>query len=133
MNHERVVGCYIATMTEEDAETAEKLWAELPKERAHLDAEYTKHVVEQEAAGCHEAMSSVLDTTAKKMRICPKWKGWWNADIKVRRNAVRGEKRRRRWNSEEAGQEKAELQNSVRHSQSQMWSDYFQNLRGAEV
>jgi hypothetical protein len=37
--HERVVGWNIAAMTEEDAKAAEKLWMELAKERAQLDAE----------------------------------------------------------------------------------------------
>jgi len=48
--HERVVGWNIAAMTEEDAKAAEKLWMELAKERAHLDAECTADEVEQEAA-----------------------------------------------------------------------------------
>jgi hypothetical protein len=48
--HEWVVGWNIAAMTEEDAKAAEKLWMELAKERAHLDAECTADEVEQEAA-----------------------------------------------------------------------------------
>ena len=119
-------------MMEEDAEAAEKLWVELLRERAHLDAECTEDEVEQEAAWCQEVMSSVLNTTAKKLRICDKLKRWWNADIKDRREAVAREKRRRQ-NSEEATLAKAELQKSIWQSQSQMWSDYLQNLRGAEV
>ena len=47
---ERVVVWNLAAMTEEDAEAAEKLWVELAKERAHLDAECTEDEVEQEAA-----------------------------------------------------------------------------------
>jgi hypothetical protein len=39
--HEWVVGWNIAAMTEEDAKAVEKLWMELAKERAHLDAECT--------------------------------------------------------------------------------------------
>jgi hypothetical protein len=41
-------------------------------------------------------MGSVLDTTAKKIMICTRSKGWWNADIKKRRQAVGREKRWRR-------------------------------------
>jgi len=80
-------------MTEEDAEAAEKLWVELAKERAHLQAECTKDKVEQEAACCQEAMSSILNATAKEIRICAKSKRWWNPDIKERRQAVGREKR----------------------------------------
>ena len=100
-DHEKVVGWNSAAMTDKDLEPAEKLWMDLAKERAHLDAECTEDEVEQEAAWCQEAMSSVLDTTAKKIRICARSKRWWNADIKERRRMVRSERRRRR-NSEEA-------------------------------
>jgi hypothetical protein len=88
--------------------------------------------VEQEAAWCLEAMSSVLDTTAKIMRICARSKTWWNADIKERRRMVRRERRRGR-NSEEAALAKAELQKSIRQSKREMWGDYMNTLRGAEV
>jgi len=110
--HERVVGWNLAAMTEEDAKAAEKLWMELAKERAHLDAECTADEVEQEAAWSQEAMGNVLDATAKKIRICAKSKRWWNADIRERRKAVGREKRRRR-NSEEAAKAKAEFQKSI--------------------
>jgi len=104
----------------------------LAKERAQLDAECTEDEVEQEAAWCQEAMSSILDAKAKKTRICAISKRWWNADIEVRRRKVRRETRRIR-NSEEAARAKAELQMSIRQSKRNMWDDYFQNLQGAEV
>jgi len=69
-DHERVVGWDLAAMKEEDSEAAEKLWANLAKERAHLDAECTEDEVEQEATWSQEVMSSVLIATAKKVRIC---------------------------------------------------------------
>jgi len=53
------------------------LWREPAKERAYLDAECTEHEVEQEAAWCQEAMSTVLKATAKMIRICAKSKKWW--------------------------------------------------------
>jgi hypothetical protein len=106
--HERVAGWNIAAMTEEDAKAAEKLWMELAKERAHLDAECTADEVEQEATQSQEAMGKVLDGTAKKIRIRAKSKRWWNANIRARRKAVGREKRRRR-NLEEAAKAKAEL------------------------
>jgi len=131
-NHERVLGGNLAAMTEEDVEAAEKILAELARWRAHLGAEWTEDEVEQEAAWSQEAMSSILNATAKKIRICAKSKQWWNADIKERRNAVGREKER--WQIlEEAARGKAELQMSPRLSKSQIWSDYLQNLRGAEV
>ena len=117
-------------MTEEDLEAAEKLWRESAKERAPLGAECTADEVEHEAAWCQEPMSSVLNTKAKKIRICAISKRWWNADIKERK-AVRREKRRR--NSGEAVRGKVKLQKSIRQSKSKMWSEYLQNLRGAEV
>jgi hypothetical protein len=131
-DHERVVRRNFTVMMEEDPEAAGKLWAELAKERDDLDAECTQDEVEQEAAWCQEALSSVLNPKAEKIRICAKSKRWCNADIKERRKAVGREKCRRR-NSEEAARAKAKLQKSIRRTKSQMWSDYPQNLRGAEV
>jgi len=108
-HHERVVGWNLAALTEKDAEAAEKLWMELAKKRAQLDAECTEDEVEREAALCQEAMRSVLDATAKRIRICARSKSWWNADIKERGWTV-GRERRRRRKSEEAARAKAELQ-----------------------
>jgi len=99
-DHERVVGWYLAAMIEEDVEAAEKLWTELVKERAHLDAECTADEVEEDAAWCQEAIGSVLDATAEKRRICAKSKWWGNADIKERRKEV-GREKMRRWTREE--------------------------------
>ena len=82
VNHVRLVGWNLAAMTEKDAEAAEKLLMELAKERAQLDAEWTEDEVEQEAAWCQEPISSILDATAKKIRICARSKRWWNTDIK---------------------------------------------------
>ena len=93
-------------------EAAEKLWTELVKERADLDADRSGDEVEQEAAWCQEAMSKVLDATAKTIRICTQSKRWWNADIKERRRAV-GREKRRRGNSDEATRANAELQKSI--------------------
>jgi hypothetical protein len=33
-------------------------------------------------------MGNVLDSLAKKIRICHKLKRWWNADIRERRKGV---------------------------------------------
>jgi len=38
VDHERVVGWNLQAMTEKDVEAAEKLWTEVAKERAQLDA-----------------------------------------------------------------------------------------------
>jgi len=92
-DHERVAGWNLGAMMEQNLEAAEKLWMELAKERAHLSAECTEDKVEQEAAWCQEAMSSLLNTTLKKLRICAKSKRWWNADIRERRKAIGSEKR----------------------------------------
>ena len=80
--------------------------------RVHLDTQCTADEMEQEATWCQEAMGNVLDTTAKKIRICARSKRWWNADIKKRRNAVGREKWRTR-NMEEANSAKAELQKLI--------------------
>jgi hypothetical protein len=95
---------------------------ELAKERTQLPAECIEDVVEQEAAWCQEAMSSVLDATAKKIRICASSKRWWNADIKERRRTVGRESRRRR-HSDEATPKKAESQTSIRQSKRRMWGN----------
>jgi len=108
-------------MTEEDAEAAEKLWMELAKERAHLDAECTADEVEQEAAWCQEAMGNVLNATAKNIKICTRSQRWWNVKINKRSKVVGREKRRRR-NSEDAARATAELQRSIRQSKRKMWS-----------
>jgi len=50
-------------------EAAEKLLMKFATERAHLDAECTAEKVEQEAVVCQDPMSTVLDATAKKIRI----------------------------------------------------------------
>ena len=94
--HGKVVGWNLAAMTEEDAKAAQKLWMELANARAHLDEECTADKVEQEAAWCQHSMGTVLDTTAKKIRICAKSNRWWNPDIWERRKAVGRQKRRRR-------------------------------------
>jgi len=132
MDHERVAGRNLPAMTEENAEAAEKLWVELAKKRAHLDAECTEDEVEQEATWCQEAMSSVPNATAKKIGICAKLKRWWNADIKMRNKAV-GRGKWRTGNLEQAAWVKAELQKSILWFQNQMWSDYLENVRGAKV
>ena len=131
-DHERVVGWNLAAMIEKAVEAAGKLWAELGKERAQLDAECTVDEVEQEAAWCQEAMSSVPEATAKKIRICARSKRWWNADIKERRRMI-GRERKRRRHSEEAARAKAELQKWIRRSKREMWSHYLKYLMGAEV
>ena len=128
VDHERVVGWNLLAMTEKDAEAAEKLWKELVKERAQLDAECTEDEVDQEAASCQQTISSVLDDTANKIRICARSKRWWNAKIKERRRMV-GRERRRRRTPEDATRASKELQNSILHSKKTMLGDYFQKLR----
>jgi len=64
-DHERIVGWNLAAITEKDTEAAEKLWMELAKERAQLDAECPEDEVEQETSRCQDAMSNVLDAMAK--------------------------------------------------------------------
>jgi len=96
-NHEKEVLWTLAAMTENNAEEAEKLWMEFAEERAQPDAECTEDEVEQEATWGQEVMSSVLDTTAKNIKICARSKRWWNADINERTRMV-GRVRRRRQN-----------------------------------
>jgi len=130
--HESVVGWNLAATTEEDANGAKKQWMELAKDSAHLDVECTPDEVEQEAAWYQGALGSVLHPMAKKIRSCGKLNRWWNTDIRESRKAVRTEQRRRR-NSEEAANEKVELQKSFPQSKRKMRSNYLQNLREAEV
>jgi hypothetical protein len=106
---------------------------ELAKERAHLEAACTEDEVEQEATWSQDTLSKVRDVTAKNIRICAKWKRWWNGDIMARRKTLGQEKRRCGRHLEGAARAKVELQESIRKSKNQRWSDYLQNLRGAEV
>jgi hypothetical protein len=117
--HERAAGWNLAAMTEEDAKAAEKLWMELAKDRADLNAQCTADEVEQEAAWCQEAIGNVLDATAKKISICAKSKTWWNADIRERRKAD-GREKRKRQTSQEAAKAKADFQMSIRQSKRKM-------------
>jgi len=100
-DHNRVVGWNLAAIMKQNLEAVGMLWMELTKERAHLSAVCTEDEVEQEVACCQEAMSSVLNATAKKITIYSKSKWWWNSDIIAGRKAV-GMKKRRRRNSEMA-------------------------------
>jgi hypothetical protein len=128
----QVKGWNLAAMSQDDVEAAEELWRERAKDRAHLAAESTGDEVESEAEWCHEALSKVLDATAKKITICMHSKGWWNSEIKEKRTQL-GREKRRRSRSAATAQAKAELQKSVRRAKDKMWNDYLKNLRGAEV
>jgi hypothetical protein len=118
-------------MTEVDAEAVEKLWMDLLKDRAHLDAECTADVVEQEAAWGEEAMGNFPITTGLMVRICTKWKRRWNAEIRERRKAV-GREKKMRWNSDEVARATAKLNKFIQQSQRKMWSEFFQNMKDAE-
>jgi len=130
-DHERVVRWNLAAMTQKYLKAAEKHWLDLAKERAHLDAECTEDEAEQEATRCQEAMSSVLNATAKKIRICARLKRWWNADITEGRKVVARETSRR--NSEGAARAKVKLQKWIQQSKGIMWSDDLQDLRGVDM
>ena len=117
--HERVVGWNSGAMTEKDAKPVENLLMESAKERAQIDAKCTEDEVEQQAAWCQEAISSVHDAMAKKNSICASSKRCWNADIKEQRRRV-GRERTNRQNSEDAAQAKAELRKSIRQSKRNM-------------
>jgi len=94
--YDRVGWCNLAAMTDEDVEAAEKLWMELVKKWAHLDAECTADEVEQETAWCQESMGSILDTIEMRIWICANSKVWCNGEYKDRWKAVRGETLRRK-------------------------------------
>lgn len=130
-DHKRVVGWNLSAMTEEHLEAAEKLWREVAKERAHLRARCTEYEVELMATWCQEAMSTVLNPRAKMIRISAILKRGCNADIKERRTVVGRERRRR--NPGEAARANGKLQKLIRQSKNTMWSEYLQNIRGAEV
>jgi len=128
----RVVEWNLAAMTAKDGAAAEKQWTELAKERAHLDAECTEDEIQQETTWCQEAMSSVVEATAKSIGLCAKSKRCWNVDLRETRKTV-GRKKRRKQISAEAAQARAELHWSIRQSNSQMWRDYIEQVTGAEV
>ena len=128
----QIVGWNLAAMSQEDEEQAEKLWKERARGRAYLGEESMGDEVESEAEWCQEALSKVLNATAKKIRKCACSKRWWNGEIKEKRSQLGREKRRRR-RSEATAQAKAELQKSIQREKGRMWNDYLRNLRGTEV
>jgi len=130
-DQERVVGWNLAAITQEDLNAAEKLCREVAKERAHRNAGGTEAEVQQEAAWCQEAMSSFVNATAKKLRICARSKRWWDADIKDWRKSVRKENRRH--NLRATARAKAILPRSIWQSNITLWIEYLKYIRGAEV
>jgi hypothetical protein len=112
-DYERVVGWHLTATREKDVEAAEKLWMELIKDRAQIDAECTEDEVDQEGSWGQEAMSSFLDTTVNNIRICSRSTRWWNTTIKETRRTVQRERRRGR-NSEDAAGVMEEHQKSIR-------------------
>jgi hypothetical protein len=128
----QVVGWNLAAILQEDVEVAEELWREQAKERADLGVESTGDEVESEAEWCQDALSKVLDTTAKKISICAHSTRWWNGEIKQKWSQLGREKRSRR-RSAVTAQAKAELQKSVWRANDKMWNNYLKILRGAEV
>jgi hypothetical protein len=91
-DHMYVIGLNLAAMSKEDEEAAERLWNELEGQRAHLDEEWRGDEVEQESEWCREMGSKVLDSKAKKTRICPGSKRRWNGEIQETRRARGREK-----------------------------------------
>ena len=69
-DHVQVTGWNLAALSKEDKKAAEKLGKKLEGQRARLDEECTGDDVEQEAEWCLEMLYMVLDTKAKKIRIC---------------------------------------------------------------
>jgi len=88
--------------------------------------------VEEEAAWCQGATSSILNTMVRIIRICGRSWQWWNANIKERRRMVK-RKTWRQWNIEEAAWAKVELQESIQQSKRKIWSNCLKSVRGAEV
>jgi len=113
-------------------EAVKKLRMELTKERVQLDTECTVDEVEQEAASCQKAMSTVLDARVKMIRICTRSQTWLNADGKERRRMV-GSMRRKRRIPEEASWAKAQLQKILRRSIRTAWRNGLQNIGTGEV
>ena len=89
-------------------------------------------MVEQEAAWFPDAMSSVLDTTAKIFRICARSQGCWNTNIREQSRTA-GRDRWRRRDSGKTAWAQAEHQNLIRLSKRRQWRDFLHTLRGAEV
>jgi len=93
-DHDGVVGWKLAAMMQMDVKAAEKLWMELWKETAELDAEYKEDEVDLEAAWRQGATCSVPHARAKNIQINARSMRWLNAYIKQIRNLLRGVKMR---------------------------------------
>jgi len=120
----QVVEWNLAAMSQEDVKVAEVLSRERAKGMVHLGAEGTWDEVESEAEWYQEALSKVLDATAKKITICTHSKRWCDGEIKET-NSQLGREKRRRCRSAATALAKPELQKSVRRAEDKMWNDYL--------
>jgi len=82
----QIIGWNLVAMSQEDVEVAEELWRQRAKESAHMGAESRGDEVKSDAEWCQEALSKVLDATAKKITISAHSKRWWNGEIKEKRS-----------------------------------------------
>jgi hypothetical protein len=86
----------------------EERWREQPKEMADVGAESMWDEVEREEEWCHEALSKLLDTTAKEITNCAHSMRWWNGEISHKRSQP-GRVKRRMHRSAVTAQAMAEL------------------------
>jgi hypothetical protein len=88
--------------------------------------------VDSKAEWCHAPLGKVLDTTAKKIKICAWSKSGWNRKIKERRSqSGRGQSRRHK--SEATDPAMAQLHKSIQRAKDSMWNDYLKNMREPAV
>ena len=66
----QVIGCNLAAMSDANENKAQKLWKKLPKQNAYLGVENMGDKGEYEAKWCQDVLSRLLNTTAKKARVC---------------------------------------------------------------
>jgi hypothetical protein len=73
-----------------------------------------------------------MNATEKEIKICATSKRWWNVNIHERTKKV-GREKLRRWTSGPGADVKALLNRGTGQSMRDIYRDYLQTIRGADV
>jgi len=115
-----------------DQETAKKLWMHIAKTQVYHNG-LRERDIQLDANYCQNVLGRVFDVTVKTIRICTKFKLWWNGNIIATWRTLRQEMRWYGQHLEGAAATNAELQKSVQTSKSRMWIIHLHNLLGDDV
>ena len=94
------------------------------------------HEIDAEATWIQAQITTILDTQAKRLRLCARSKRWWCEDIKTQRKVVGREVNRwdtNRDNASRLKQEQKTLKRMIRSAKKECWEKYIQEAQGSEV